>query len=222
MKRLPFVIADRHAVMRTGIRTLLEERPDWKVVAEADDGHDAIAKAKACNPALVVIDINLPVLNGIEATRRIAAECPFTHILIFTSKQSELAAHEAVRAGARGYVLKTDRAYDLIVACDLLLRNEIYITRPVARLVLDEYLGLNPQRSEEVTFGLTARERQVIQLLAEGYSAKEVAVFLGIEVKTAEVHRTNLMRKLNCHSIVELVRFAVRNLHLDLDIPRRE
>lgn len=219
INRLSIVVADRQSVMRVGIRTLLEEQPDWQVVSEADDGRQAVEQAKQHKPILIVLDIDLPILNGVDATRLITTESPMTRIVVFTTTESEDVAQQAVHAGARAYVLKTDRGRDLVVACVTVLRDEVYIAPKVARLVLDEYVGVNPQR-EKTTHGLTGRQREVTQLIAEGHSTKAIADRLSISLKTAETHRSNIMRKLNCHSVNELIRFAVCNLSVNLNISR--
>lgn len=217
--KLPIVVADRQSVMRVGIKTLLEEQPDWQVIDEADDGKQAVACVKQHKPALAVLDTDLPALNGLDATRQIAVESPRTHVVIFTTVESEDIAQQAIHAGAHAYVLKTDRGRDLVTACRAVLQNFAYVALKVSRLILDEYIGLNPQR-EKVTHGLTGREREVIQLIAEGYSTKVIADRLDISIKTAETHRANVMRKLDCHSVNDLTRFAVCNLSVNLNISR--
>jgi DNA-binding NarL/FixJ family response regulator len=216
MEQVRLLVADDHAVVRTGIRSLLEEQNGWKVVAEASDGREAVEKAKQVKPAVAVLDITMPGLNGLEATRQIVENVPRTQVLILTVHDSEVLAQQVLQAGARGYLLKSDVGRDLITAVDALLRNRTYLTSTVSRLIMDGYLGKGPRAGEEVgvngSLRLTAREREIIQLLAEGKSSKEVASVLNISVKTAETHRANLMRKLDCHSVVELVRYAVRNM----------
>jgi len=211
------LVADDHAVVRAGIRSVLEGQEGWKVVAEACDGREAVEKAQQVKPAVAVLDITMPVLNGLEATRQITETLPRTQVLILTVHDSEVIAQQVLQAGARGYLLKSDVGRDLIAAVDALLHNRTYLTSTVSRLIMDGYLGKGPRAGEEKSgingsFRLTSREREIIQLLAEGKSSKEVASLLNISVKTAETHRANLMRKLGCHSVVELVRYAVRNM----------
>lgn len=216
MESVRLLVADDHAVVRTGIKSLLEEQPGWKVVAEACDGREAVEKAKQIKPAVAILDITMPGLNGLEATRQIVENVPRTQVLILTVHDSEVLAQQVLQAGARGYLLKSDVGRDLITAVDALLRNRTYLTSTVSRLIMDGYLGKGPRPGEENGMGgslrLTSRDREIIQLLAEGKSSKEVASVLNISVKTAETHRANLMRKLDCHSVVELVRYAVRNM----------
>jgi DNA-binding NarL/FixJ family response regulator len=211
------LVADDHAVVRAGIRSVLESQNGWKVVAEACDGREAVEKARQVKPAVAVLDITMPVLNGLEATRQITAALPSAQVLILTVHDSEVMAQQVLQAGARGYLLKLDVGHDLIAAVDALLHNRTYLTSTVSRLIMDGYLGKGPRAGEEKSgvngsLRLTSREREIIQLLAEGKSSKEVASLLNISVKTAETHRANLMRKLGCHSVVELVRYAVRNM----------
>jgi DNA-binding NarL/FixJ family response regulator len=210
------LVADDHAVVRRGIRTLLEEQGGWNVAAEASDGREAVEKAKQIKPAVAVLDITMPILNGLEATRQIVEAVPKTQVLILTVHDSDVIAQRVLQAGARGYLLKSDVGRDLISAVDALLRGRTYLTATVSRLIMDGYLGKNPRPvgngALNSSLRITAREREIVQLLAEGKSSKEVAAVLGISVKTAETHRANLMRKLECHTVVELVRYAVRNM----------
>lgn len=210
------LVADDHAVVRKGIRTLLEEQGGWNVAAEASDGREAVEKAKQIKPAVAVLDITMPILNGLEATRQIVEAVPKTQVLILTVHDSDVIAQRVLQAGARGYLLKSDVGRDLISAVDALLRGRTYLTATVSRLIMDGYLGKNPRPAGNGALNsslrITAREREIVQLLAEGKSSKEVAAVLGISVKTAETHRANLMRKLECHTVVELVRYAVRNM----------
>ncbi len=214
---LRILIADDHEVARGGVRALIEAHPGWEVCAEAKDGREAVERAADTNPDLVVLDIGMPNLNGLEAARQILAASPETPILILTMHDSDNTVSEVLRAGARGYVLKSDAGKDLVAAIDALQRQRTFFTTRVSQMVLDGYLGreIRPQPSEYEAdaYGdvLTSREREVIQLLAEGRTSKEVAVTLNLSVKTAETHRTNLMRKLGLHSVADLTRYAVRN-----------
>jgi len=210
---LRIVVADDHEVVRRGMRALLESQPGWEVVGEEGNGRDAVRIVTELQPDVVVLDITMPELNGLEATRRIRAAVPGAEVLVLTVHESEQVIREVLDAGARGYVLKSDAGRDLIAAVEALSRHRPFFTSTVATLVLEGYLsgaprpgdGRHPPRS------LTSREGEVVQLLAEGRSNKEVAETLGISVKTAEAHRSNVMRKLGLHSISELVRYAVRN-----------
>lgn len=212
---LRLLVADDHDVVRKGVRTLLEEQPGWEVAAEASDGREAVEKAKLVQPDITILDLSMPELNGLEAAREILKTVP-TKVLILTMYDSDPLIRQTLEAGARGYLLKSDAGRDLVSAVDALRRNKTFFTPKVAQMVLEGYLG-RPTKENEDDNGrknglrLTARQKQILQLLAEGKSSKEVAVALNISVKTAETHRANIMRRLDCHSVTELVRYAIRN-----------
>ncbi|HUA14203.1 MAG TPA: response regulator transcription factor [Verrucomicrobiae bacterium] len=214
---LRILIADDHEVARRGIRALLEAHPGWQVCGEAKDGRESVELAARLNPDLVLLDIGMPNLNGLEAARHILAASPKTAILILTMHDTDQVVREVLRAGARGFLLKSDAGRDLVAAVEALQRNSTFFTRRVSQMVLDGFLrrhdaGIDGDDiSEDGRNPLTTREREVIQLLAEGKTSKEVAVTLNLSVKTAETHRTNLMRKLGLHSVADLTRYAVRN-----------
>jgi DNA-binding NarL/FixJ family response regulator len=182
--------------------------PGWLIAAEATNGRDAVALAAELRPDIVVLDLTMPELNGLEAARQIAAADPSARILILTAHESEQLVREVLNAGARGYVLKSDAGRTLVTALQALLGGGSYFTSNVARMVLDGYL-----RSEttDAAQTLSAREREIVQLLAEGNSNKDIARALNISVKTAETHRSNVMRKMGFESLPELVRYAIRN-----------
>ena len=214
---LRILIADDHELARRGIRAVLENHPGWEVCGEARDGRDAVELAGATKPDLVLLDIGMPNLNGLEAARQILTAMPGVAILILTMHDSDNVVREVLRAGARGYVLKSDAGRDLVAAVDALQKQRTFFTTRVSQMVLDGFLERDRRDSsgeiQDDSSGdqLTAREREVIQLLAEGRTSKEVAVTLNLSVKTAETHRTNLMRKLGLHSVADLTRYAVRN-----------
>lgn len=209
------LLADDHEVVRAGLRALLEEQSGWEVVAEAVDGRDAVEKASKLKPDVVVIDIAMPSLNGLEAVRQIVKAVPNTKVLVLTMYDSDPLIQQVLQAGARGYLLKSDAGRDLVSAIEALRRNKTFFTPKVSQMVLEGYLDKNPKEkepeAEAETLRLTSRQREIVQLLAEGKSSKEVAAVLGLSVKTAETHRANIMRKLDCHSVTELVRYAIRN-----------
>ena len=211
------LIADDHHVVRTGLRALLESRAGWQVCAEATNGREAVEQAGQLKPDVAVLDIGMPLLNGVEATRQIRKLSPHTEILILTMHDSELLVQEVLEAGAHGYILKDDADRNLIAAVDALRRHKPFlsprVSDAVSKAVQPSGEGFTPQRVSRSR--LTPREREIVQLLAEGKSNKEVAVVLGISVKTAETHRANIMLKLNFHSITELVRYALRNKMID-------
>lgn len=210
------LIADDHEVARRGIRALLESHPDWEVCAEASDGREAVELAAGTKPDLVLLDVGMPNLNGLEAAKQILSANPDMPILILTMHDSDNVVREVLRAGARGFLLKSDAGRDLVAAVEALRLQRTFFTTRVSQMVLDGFLeGGRPHGVQDRTVNsgelLTAREREVIQLLAEGKTSKEVAVTLNLSVKTAETHRTNLMRKLGLHSVADLTRYAVRN-----------
>jgi len=212
---MPFriLLADDHEVVRRGLCSLLKAQPDCEVCGEAADGREAVEKALKLKPEIVILDIGMPRLNGLEATRQILRVIPETKILILTLHDSDQVVREVLDAGARGFLLKSDAARDLVSAIEALRRDKIYFTPKVASMVLNGYLQSRsaPASGNETRGRLTPREREIVQLLAEGKSSKEVAVTLGLSVKTAETHRSNIMRKLDLHSVSDLVLYAVRN-----------
>ena len=211
---LRVLIADDHEVARRGIRALLESHENWEVCAEAKDGREAVELAASERPDLILLDIGMPNLNGLEAARQILTVSPDVPILILTMHDSDNVVREVLRAGARGFLLKSDAGRDLVAAVEALQVQRTFFTNRVSQMVLDGFLERgNTEKIADDSSGdvLTAREREVIQLLAEGKTSKEVAVTLNLSVKTAETHRTNLMRKLGLHSVADLTRYAVRN-----------
>jgi DNA-binding NarL/FixJ family response regulator len=216
MANLRLLVADDHDVVRKGVRTLLEEQPGWEVAAEAADGREAVEKAKLVQPDVTILDLSMPELNGLEAAKEILKTVQ-TKVLILTMYDSDPLIRQTLEAGARGYLLKSDAGRDLVSAVDALRRNKTFFTPKVAQMVLEGYLGRPTKENDEDGnnrkngLRLTARQKQILQLLAEGKSSKEVAVALNISVKTAETHRANIMRRLDCHSVTELVRYAIRN-----------
>jgi DNA-binding NarL/FixJ family response regulator len=216
-RMLRILIADDHEVARGGIRALLESHPGWEVCGEAKDGREAVEFASQLNPDLILLDIGMPNLNGLEAARQILAAAPEVAILILTMHDSDQVVREVLRAGARGFLLKSDAGRELVAAVEALQRQRTFFTTRVSQMVLEGYLDRDTRedgrqvKCAEVGDVLTAREREVIQLLAEGKTSKEVAVTLHLSVKTAETHRTNLMPKLGLHSVADLTRYAVRN-----------
>jgi DNA-binding NarL/FixJ family response regulator len=208
---LRIVVVDDHAVVRRGVRALLESRTDWEVVAEATTGREALDAVKRHRPEIVVMDISLPELNGLEATRQIVQESPQTEVLVLTMHHSEELAREVLKAGARGYVLKSDADESLITAVDALRQHKPFLTSGVTEFMLDGFLRDMSVPDLSTRDSVTPREREIIQLLTEGLSNKEAAARLGISVKTIEAHRANIMRKLRLRSVTDLVRYAIRN-----------
>ena len=210
LNNLRILIADDHEVVRRGLKALFSSRPGWIVCAEAANGRDAITLAAQHRPDIVIMDIRMPELNGLDATRKIRKMLPRTEILILSLHFTDQLVQEVVDAGAQAYILKSDADRDLLNAVETLAKGGSFFTRGAAQLIND---GAFDKGSETILVRnrLTSREREIVQLLAEGKSSKEVAVTLGISVKTAETHRSNIMRKLEMHSVSELIRYAVRN-----------
>ncbi len=212
MSALQILIADDHELVRQGFRRVLDARPEWAICGEATDGRQAVDMAALLHPDIVVMDIGMPKLNGLDATREILKERPETEVLVLTMEDSECVIRDVLAAGARGYLLKTDTSQLLISAIETVATHKPFLTGAAAGLVLESFLspelaaaaGAAPPR-------LSARERQIVQSLAEGGANKQVARNLHISVKTVEAHRSNIMHKLGLHSIADLVRYAIRN-----------
>lgn len=213
LKNLRILIADDHDVVRRGLKGLIESRPGWAVCEEAHTGREAVAKAKQLKPDVAILDISMPELNGVEAARRIRKASPETEILILSVHYSDQLIREILEAGVRGYIVKSDSDRDLLVALDALSKHRPFFTSKATELMMTNFNHSGPrvQAGDLTHERLTSREREVVQLLSEGKSSKEVAASLCISVKTAETHRANIMRKLEIHSVSELVRYAVRN-----------
>jgi len=202
------LIADDHEVVRSGLKAILEARPGWEVVAEVGDGKEAIAQAVETRPDVAIVDYSLPLINGIEATRQIRARAPHTEVLIFTMHDSDALVDEALQAGARAFLLKSDAPHYLIAAVESLSGHKPFFTGKLSEKLLESFLSSHGHRSAPV---LSARERVVVQLIAEGNSNKDMSAILNLSVKTIETHRSSAMRKLNITSTAALVRYAVRN-----------
>jgi DNA-binding NarL/FixJ family response regulator len=213
-KSLRILLADDHDLVRRGLRALLESHPGWSICAEAQTGREAVTKAEEERPDIAILDVTMPELNGVEAARRILKTSPNTEILVLSVHYSDQLIRDVLDAGVRGCVAKSDSGRDLTIAVEALGNHKPFFTPRVTELILSNLntksvssSGL-PEISGE---RLTPREREIVQLLSEGKSSKEVAAMLNISVKTAETHRANIMRKLSIHSVSELVRYAVRN-----------
>lgn len=211
MKRIRILLADDHAVVRQGFKMILSAEKDMEIVGEAGNGREAVEQAEQLRPDIVVMDVAMPELNGIEATRRLATSMPHTRVIALSMHKDSVYVREILRAGARGYLLKDSGAGDLVSAIRAVASGESYLSPAVSNAVLDDYRRhvTNPIDL------LTSREREVLQMLAEGKTNKEIAVVLNLSVYTVDAHRGRIMEKLNVHSINELVRFAVRNGLID-------
>jgi DNA-binding NarL/FixJ family response regulator len=213
VKTVRILIADDHDIVREGLRGLLESQPQWLVCDEAANGREAVEKARKHSPHVVVMDFSMPELNGLEATRQIRTALPQTEVLILTMHDSEQLAREFLAAGARGFLLKTHAKQQLVPAVSALARHQPFFDSRVSALLLESFLRpeAGPARRRAEGRRLTPREREIIQLIAEGRTSKEVAEKLALSLKTVEAHRANLMNKLNVHSASQLVLYAVRN-----------
>ncbi len=211
MKRIRILLADDHAVVRQGFKMILSAQPDMEIVGEAGNGREAVELADQLHPDIVVMDVAMPELNGIEATRRLAASAPHSRVVALSMHKDSVYVREILRAGARGYLLKDSPAPDLLAAVRAVASGEGYLSPAVSDAVLNDYRRhvTNPVDL------LSSREREVLQMLAEGKTNKEIAVILNLSVYTVDAHRGRIMEKLNLHSINELVRFAVRNGLID-------
>jgi DNA-binding NarL/FixJ family response regulator len=204
--QLRILIADDHDILRRGIKAVLSSRPGWEVCAEASTGRQAVAMAEEHRPDIVVMDISMPELSGVEAVRQIRTMLPKTKVMVLSVHFSDQLVREVVDAGAHGYILKSDADTHLLRAVEALANRRSFFTSGAAKLILDRGSSTTLIRKR-----LTLREQEILQLLADGKSTKNVAVMLGISVKTGETHRANIMRKLEMHSVSELVRYAVKN-----------
>jgi two-component system response regulator NreC len=200
------LLADDHLIVRQGLRALLENE-GIQVIGEATQGRDAVALASAENPDIAVLDISMPIMNGLDAAAEIRKVSPQTRTILLTFHDAPEYVTTALRAGIRGYVLKTQGANDLVEAVRQVCNGEVYLSPRISRAVVDAYLS----RAEPQSDPISARERQVIQLIGEGKSTKEIAAVMGISVKTVESHRVRIMRKLDIHEVASLVRYAIRS-----------
>lgn len=210
MSLLRIVVADDHDLMRRGIKTIIATRKDWEVCGEAVTGAQAVAKAQELQPDIAILDISMPELNGIEAAKRIRKMSQKTEILVLSAHYSDQIVRDVMEAGIRGYLVKSDSSRDLSTALDSLATHRPFYTASVSEIMLDEGRG-GTKSTLRGKPRITSRENEIIQLLAEGKSSKDIAVSLNISVKTVETHRANIMRKLELHSVTELVRYAIRN-----------
>jgi DNA-binding NarL/FixJ family response regulator len=215
MSNVRILIADDHELIRRGLISALADRPEWSVVGEAADGRQACELAARLTPEIAVLDLTMPELNGLDATRQIRASTPKTRILIVTAHESEQLIRDVLDAGAMGYVLKSDAGRVLVQAIEALLDERPFFTSKVARFVLDGYLRSGEEAAAQASSVLSPRERQIVQLLAEGNNNKEVARALQLSIKTVETHRSNIMRKMEFGSLADLVRYAIRNKIVD-------
>ncbi len=220
--KLRILLADDHEIVRKGLAALLQRHDGWEVCGEATDGREAVEKAKELKPDVVIVDIGMPNLNGLDATRRLLQIDPNFKIIVLTVTDADQVIREALDAGARGFVLKSDAARDLVSAIEAIEGKRMFFTPRVNELLLAGFLekGHPISRSQPPALPtLTAREREITQLLAEGRSSKEAASLLNLSTKTVETHRSNIMRKLSLHSIRDLVVYAIKNKIIQIEMP---
>jgi len=211
MDAIRILLADDHTVMRTGLRLLLERQPGFQVAGEAADGREAVALAASTEPDVVVMDVAMPLLNGIEATRQIVTANPKTSVIILSMHSDEGYVLRALKAGARGYLLKDSAEADLIKAVQAVHEGRNSFSPAISRMLLEDYIRQLQQRGGEDSYELlSSREREILQLIAEGKANKEIAALLNLSLYTVETHRTHILQKLNLHSVPELILYAVR------------
>ena len=217
MSNIRVLLADDHALVLAGIRALVEELGGTQIVAEANNGRDAVALAKQHKPDLVIMDISMQELNGIEATAQIMAEVPATKVLILSMHTTEDFVRRAIKAGAVGYLVKDSAPLDLKMAIAAVLRGEVYLSPRVSRHVVSGFLHGKPHLGESSMDALTARQREILQMIAEGKSTKQIAFQLEVSIKTVETHRAALMERLGIHDVAGLVLYAVRHGVISVD-----
>jgi two-component system, NarL family, response regulator NreC len=211
MKKLRILLADDHTVMRTGLRVLLERQPNLEVVGETENGRQTVELSASLKPDVLVMDVGMPILNGIEATKQIVDKCSTTAVVILSMYSDEAYVMRALKAGARAYLLKDSAAVDLISAIEAVSQGKSFFSPKVSRILAEDYVRVLKQRGEVDSYELlTNREREILQLLTEGKTNKAVATLLNISLYTVEAHRSHILQKLNLHNSAELVLYAVR------------
>jgi DNA-binding NarL/FixJ family response regulator len=219
MSTFRILVADDHPVFRLGLRSLIGSHEGWGVCGEALDGREAVEKCAQLKPDLLILDIGMPELNGVDAARRILSDNPLQRILVLTDVRSEQVIRDCLEAGVRGWIHKSDESADIVAAVEALQKHRSTFSSQVCDLILDGYLRPRPSAPPVIAPRLSVREREVVQLVGEGKTSKEVATRLGVSLKTAETHRSNILLKLNLHSTVELVLYAVRNEIIQVHLP---
>jgi two-component system response regulator NreC len=216
MRRLRILVADDHEVMRTGVRALIEQEPGWQVCGTATNGQEAVEAAKKLKPDVVILDMTMPELDGLEALREIKRALPKTEVVIFSAYHSEEVIEQLFDAGAKSYIQKSDASRHLVAAIKSLAEHKPFFTSEISQVLFSKFLsGSAGKKQNGQEHAVTSRERDVVRLLAGGNSNKEVANSLGISIRTAETHRATLMRKLGLESLAALVRYAIRNNIID-------
>jgi two-component system response regulator NreC len=216
MDKIRVLIADDHTILRDGIRSLLEDEPDMQVIGEAEDGIAAVKMACQLEPDVVLMDIAMPLLNGLEATRQIKRSAPQIRVLVLTMHENEEYIRQVLASGAMGYILKDAAARDLLGAIRSVHRGEAVLSPAITRLVIEDYLRWGDLQTGQEENGLSPREREVLQLIAEGYTNRQIAEILSISIKTVQAHRSNLMSKLDLHDRGELIKYAIQKKIIEI------
>ena len=214
--QIRILIADDHTLLRQGIRSLIEDQADITVIGEAEDGHSAVQLAHTLRPNVVLMDIAMPLLNGLEATRQIKREHPEIHVLVLTMYEHEEYFQQVLEAGASGYILKRAAASELLAAIHAVYNGEAVLSPSITRMVLEDYLRMGNKAKDAESDSLTGREREVLQLIAEGKTSREIAEILTLSVKTVQSHRTSLMQKLNLHDRGDLIKYAIQKKIIEI------
>ena len=216
MDKLQIFLADDHTILRAGLRALLEDEPDMVVVGEAEDGRTAVKLACQLLPDVVLMDIAMPLLSGLEATRQIRHDCPQVKVLILTMHDNEDYIRQALANGAMGFILKDAAAHELLDAIRAVHRGEAVLSPAITRLVIEDYLRWGDLQKDYSSNGLSPREREVLQLIAEGYSNRQISEIMSISIKTVQTHRMNLMSKLDLHDRADLIKYAIQRKIIDI------
>jgi two-component system response regulator NreC len=215
-QKIRILIADDHTLLRSGIRALLEAEPDLTVVGEAEDGREAVRLAHQLHPHVVLMDIAMPLLNGLEATRQIKREHPETKVLVLTMYDHEEYFRQLLEVGASGYIIKRAAAGELVAAIRAVHNGQAVLSPVITRLLLEDYLHRDSSKSEADPDALSPREREVLQLIAEGKTSREIAEILNLSVKTVQSHRTSLMQKLDLHDKGDLIKYAIQKKIIEI------
>jgi len=208
--RAKIILADDHKIIREGLRSLLEKQPDMEVIAEAQDGLTAVSLVQKLHPNVVIMDIGMPEMNGIDATTKITADYKNVQVIALSMHSDRRFVMQMLKAGAAGYLLKDSAFEELVTAIHAVMQKQHYLSQKITDVVVKEYLQNLPKSELDVFTILTTREREVLQLIAEGKSTKQIAAALNVSVKTIETHRQQVMEKLNIHSVAELTKYAIR------------
>ena len=216
MEKIRVLIADDHRMFREGMRALLEAEPDFIVIGEAEDGRDAVQLARELSPDIILMDIAMPAMNGLEATRQIKRNCPDIKVLALTMHDDEEYICRIFSYGAMGYILKDSAFHDLVDAARSVYRGDFVLSPAITRLIVEDYLRWGSQQPSIIDDGLSSRENEILQLIAEGYTNQQIAEILSISIKTVQAHRTSLMHKLNLHNCGELIKYAIQKKIIEI------